>query len=186
MKAAIYARVSTDEQELRQQVEACQKFCEIKRWDYDIYTEKQSSTKERPVFNDVLSLCRTGGYSHLVVFRIDRAWRSSRQFIMDFDNLSARGVYIISVMESLDPTTPIGKAFMTILVALAELERENISMATQHRLRALKAVGKTLGRPKGSKDTKKRKNTGYIRNWDKKRGGRKPHVIHIENINENK
>ena len=71
---------------------------------------------------------------------------------MDFDFLSSRGCYVISVMEGLDPTTPLGKAMMTILVALAELERVNISVATKQRLQALKNMGKTLGRPKGSKD----------------------------------
>lgn len=109
------------------------------------------------------------------MYRLDRAWRSSRQFIMDFDNLQVNGVTIISVMEGLDPTTPIGKAMMTILVTLAELERVNISEATKQRLQALKNLGKTLGRPKGSKDDpdKPRKNIGYLIREAKKRGDRK-------------
>ena len=117
--------------------------------------------------------CREGIYQNLVVFRLDRAWRSSRQFIMDFDSLSARGCSVISVMEGLDPTTPIGKAMMTILVALAELERENISLATKQRLQALKSLGKTLGRPKGSKDDpkKKRRKSGYYGNQNRSNKG---------------
>jgi len=89
---------------------------------------------------------------------------------MDFDSLSSRGVNVISVMEGLDPTTPLGKAMMTILVALAELERANISEATKQRLKALKKLGKKLGRPKGSKDTEKRSNVGYLLREAKKRG----------------
>lgn len=92
---------------------------------------------------------------------------------MDFDNLSAKGIHVISIMEGLDPTTPIGKAMMTILVALAELERENISQATKQRLQSLKNLGKTLGRPKGSKDKGKRRTTGYHLREAKKRGDRK-------------
>jgi len=92
---------------------------------------------------------------------------------MDFDSLSSRGVNVISVMEGLDPTVPIGKAMMTILVALAELERTNISEATKHRLQALKNMGKKLGRPKGSKDRTKRSNTGYLLREAKKRGDKK-------------
>lgn len=170
MKAAIYARVSTTEQDYEQQVNACVKYCEIKGWVYEIFTEKQSSTKERPIFQSVLKKCRNHYFSILIVFRLDRAWRSSRQFIMDFDSLSVQGCNVISVMEGLDPTTPIGKAMMTILVALAELERENISMATTQRLHALQALGKTLGRPMGSKDKRKRKTDGYHERYNKKRG----------------
>ena len=174
MKVAIYVRVSTDMQDYDQQTDACRKYCEIKEWnDFQIFSEKKSSTKERPVWEELLKQAREGKFNKIIVFRLDRAWRSSRQFIMDFDSLASRGIYTISVMEGLDPTTPLGKAMMTILVALAELERTNISIATKQRLEALKNMGKTLGRPKGSKDKKKRKTTGYHLRYAKKGGVRK-------------
>ena len=169
MKIAIYIRVSTQGQSLEQQVNSCQKYCEIKRWsDVEVFEEVKSATKERPVLKELLKRARNGEFDILLVFRLDRAWRSSRQFIMDFDSLQARGVQVISVMEGLDPTTPIGKAMMTILVALAELERTNISLATKQRLEALRNLGKPLGRPKGSKDKKKRSPAGYYRNKNAK------------------
>jgi len=175
MKVAIYCRASTTKQELDQQMDACIKFCEIKGWkEYEVFKEIKSSRKERPIFIQLLRDLRDGNYNTLVVFRLDRAWRNSRQFIMDFDSLSCCGVNVISVMEGLDPTIPIGKAMMTILVALAELERENISLATKQRLQALKNMGKKLGRPKGSKDNpkKKRKKSGYYGNKNRsKKGG---------------
>ena len=171
MKVAIYVRVSTDKQDYEQQIDSCKKFCEIKRWnDYQVFKEVESSTRIRPVWDECLKLARDGKFNVIVVFRLDRAWRSSRQFIMDFDNLSNRGCNVISVMEGLDPTTPLGKAMMTILVALAELERANISEATKQRLKALKSLGKKLGRPKGSKDKEKRSNVGYLLREAKKRG----------------
>ena len=163
MKPAIYVRVSTEGQTHEQQAEACRNYCKIKEWpDPTVFSETESSMKYRPVFEDVLRRCRAGEYSHLIVYRLDRAWRSSRQFIIDFDSLQSRGVSVISVMESLDPTTPMGKAMMTILVALAELERTNISQATKDRLQALKNLGKTLGRPQGSQDKKPRRKSGYF------------------------
>lgn len=174
MKAAIYCRVSTDKQELEQQINSCVKYCEMKGWEYGLFTEQKSSTKERPVLREALRQCIDRHFNVLVVFRFDRAWRSSRQFIMDFDSLANNGVYVISVMEGLDPTTPMGKAMMTILVALAELERVNISIATRQRLQALKNMGKQLGRPKGSKDSKPRPKTGYLLREANKRGLRKP------------
>jgi DNA invertase Pin-like site-specific DNA recombinase len=175
MKVAIYARVSTDTQDCEQQVESCKKYCELRGWEYEIFKEIQSSTKERPVFMDVLRSANSGKFAGIVVFRLDRAWRSSRQFIMDFDHLSSHGVAVISINEGFDSTTPIGKAMMTIFVALAELERTNISIATKQRLQALKNLGKKLGRPKGSKDKPGhvRPKGGYILREAKKRGDKK-------------
>lgn len=174
MKVAIYCRVSTEDQSFEQQIDTGTKFCEIKGWtDYEIFKEIETTRKELKVFKTVLQRARNNEFKIIVLFRLDRAWRSSRQFIMDFDNLQAIGVSVISVMEGLDPTTPIGKAMMTILVALAELERANISQATKQRLQALKNMGKTLGRPKGKKDTDKRRKSGYYGNVNayKKKGG---------------
>lgn len=172
--AAIYCRVSTDTQELEQQKNACVKYCEMKEYEYVIYTETMSSTKERPVFQEVMRQCLARHFKVLLVFRFDRAWRSSRMFIMDFDALRNRDVNVVSVMEGLDTTTPMGKAMATILVALAELERVNISQATKQRLRALQNMGKKLGRPKGSKDKGPRPKAGYLLREANKRGLRKP------------
>jgi DNA invertase Pin-like site-specific DNA recombinase len=188
MRAAIYARVSTDKQELKQQVDTDVKFCEMKGWEYEVFVEQKSSTKERPVLREVLRQCTQKKFDVVVVFRIDRGWRSSRQFIMDFDSLANFGIYIISVMEGLDPTTPMGKAMMTILVALAELERVNISIATKQRLGALKRLGKTLGRPKGSKDKPGhvRPKSGYYLREANKRGVRKPVNGNLEDLDVGK
>ena len=94
-KTIIYSRVSTEGQTNEQQVNACIKYCEFKEWDYDVVTEVQSSIKRRPVFEQVLKDCRNGKYKNIVVFRLDRAWRRSRDFIMDFDSLQVKGVNII-------------------------------------------------------------------------------------------
>ena len=176
MNVVIYARVSTDKQDLEQQVKKCEQYCDIKGWDKAaLFTEKVSTRKERPILRQVIKECMQGKYQTIVMFRLDRGWRSSRQFIMDFDSLSARGCNVISVMEGLDPTTSMGKAMMTIIVALAELERANISAATKQRLDALKAMGKKLGRPKGSGDKKKRITKNYYGNDNRsnKRGPKK-------------
>jgi len=167
--------VSTEDQTLNQQIESCINFCKIKGWnDYTVFTEIQSSKNVRPIFNDVIKKLNNHEFNILLIFRIDRAWRSSRQFILDFDMLQAKGITVVSVMEGLDPSTPMGKAMMIVLVALAELEREQISQATKDRLNSLKNMGKRLGRPKGSKDKNpgQRPKTGYLLREAKKRGGR--------------
>jgi DNA invertase Pin-like site-specific DNA recombinase len=171
MKAAIYVRVSTKEQSYEQQVEPCVKMCQLKGWEYDIFKEVESSIKYREVFEDVKKRARLGEYQAIVVFRLDRAWRSSRMFIMDFDDLNARGVKIVSVMEGIDPTTTMGEFVAKVFVSLAELERKLISEATKQRLEALRNLGVKLGRPKGSKDKvqKARPKSGYQQAWVKRR-----------------
>lgn len=171
MKASIYVRVSTRGQNYEQQVDPCIQTCKLKEWDYDIHKEVESSIKYRPVFEEVKLRARKGEYKAIVVFRLDRAWRSSRQFIMDFDDLNARGVAIVSVMEGIDPTTTMGEFVAKVFVALAELERKLISDATKQRLEALKNLGVKLGRPKGSKDKIKgrRPKSGYQQAWIKRR-----------------
>jgi DNA invertase Pin-like site-specific DNA recombinase len=170
VKAAIYVRVSTDKQTYEQQIEPCVNMCKIKGWDFDLFKEVESAGKDRPIWTHLMRETSAGKFNAIVVHRLDRAWRSSRQFIMDFDTLTSRNVFLISVMEGFDATTPVGKAMVTIFVALAELEKANISQATKDRLAALKNLGKTLGRPKGSKDSIQRKKTGYFLRAAKQRG----------------
>jgi len=182
MKVAVYVRVSTKDQTYEQQIEPCLNFCKMKGWtEVDIYKEVESSQKTRPVFEDVLRRAKEGQYKFIVVFRIDRAWRKSRQFIMDFDMLKARGIYVISVMEGLDPSTRLGEAMMTVIVVLAQLERDLISDATKQRLAVLKGT-KYLGRPMGSKDKHKRNSFGYQLRWHKERGGKIENNITPETV----
>ena len=185
MKAAIYVRVSTKGQTYDQQIDPCISMCQQKGWEYDIHKEVESSIKYRPVFEDVKKRARFGEYKAIVVFRMDRAWRSSRQFIMDFDELDGRGIQVVSVMENIDTSTTMGKFVRDIIVRLAELEREMISEATRERLEAKKNLIKkqgyyvtrdgekrtSLGRPKGSKDKTKgaRPKSGYQQAWVKRR-----------------
>ena len=179
MIPAIYVRVSTKNQSYEQQLDPCTNFARFKEFkEYRIYKEVESSGKERPVFHEMLSNARNGQHNAIIVFKIDRAWRSTREFVMDFDNLMAQGISIFSVTEGLDPTTIMGKGMMTMIVVFAEMEKAYISQATKDRLQALKNMGKTLGRPKGSKDDpkKKRKKSGYYGNKNRSnKGGVKKH-----------
>lgn len=170
---AIYCRVSTDKQTYEQQLEPCINFAKFKGFDkYRLYTEIESSGKDRPVFRELIENARKGQHNALIVFKIDRAWRSTREFVMDFDNLMNRGIAIYSVTEGLDPTTVMGKGMMHMIVVFAEIEKATISQSTKERLQALKNMGKKLGRPKGSKDKGKRNARNYFGNRNRsKKGG---------------
>jgi len=147
-RTAIYTRVSTDQQEVEQQLAACRNFCTYRNLQVvKEYIDIMSGTKaSRPGYQQMLADIRTGQIDALVIFRLDRLGRNSRELLMFVDELETRGIAIFSLNENLDTTTPIGKAVRDILLILAQLERDQISLATKHRLQALKNMGKHLGR----------------------------------------
>ena len=150
MNVAIYARVSTDSQELQQQIDACERFCDFKDFTVlKIYDDVGSgkSYKNRKGFVQMLDDVRQLKYKGIVVFRLDRLFRNvveAVNIIQEFDN---KNIEIFSISESLDTSTAIGRAMRDIILVLAKLERENIIEATKERLQALKDSGKKLGRP---------------------------------------
>jgi DNA invertase Pin-like site-specific DNA recombinase len=73
-----------------------------------------------------------------------------------------KGIGFISISDNLDFGTAAGKLHFQILSAFAEFERELIRERTIEGLRRAKMQGKQAGRPKGRKDSKKRKKSGYI------------------------
>lgn len=171
MRVAIYCRVSTDQQELQQQIESCKKFCDYKQYEYVLFSDIGSGKNmQRPQFLDMLNRIRQREFEGVVVFRFDRLGRNAREVVTLFEEFESKGIQVFSLNENIDTTSPSGRAVRDIIVRLAQLERENISEATRQRLQALKNLGKKLGRPVGSKDTKERRKSGYYNRWLKKRG----------------
>ena len=163
-KVALYCRVSTTggKQTNENQKIRLEEFAKAKGWEYDVYEEQESTRKTRPVKQFLLQQIRNGKYDSVLVFKLDRWARSSSELILDTKEILDKGVGFISVSDNLDFTTASGKLHFQILSAFAEFERELIRERTMEGIRRAKKQGKTLGRPKGSKDTKKRKKSGYI------------------------
>lgn len=165
-KVAIYCRVSTDQQEMEQQIEACKRFCEYKQFDYEIFKDIGSGKNmKRPEFLDMLNRLRRFEFQGVVVFRFDRIGRNAHEVVTLFEEFETRGIQLYSLNENIDTSNPAGRMVRDMIIRLAQLERENISAATKQRLQSLKALGKHLGRPIGSKDGKKRNSAGYNARW---------------------
>ena len=162
MKVAIYTRVSTSEQTTENQKIRLKEFADSKEWQYDIYEEVMSSRKTRPVKQELLNKLRNGVYDAVVVYKLDRWARSSTELILETKELLDKGIPFISVSDNLDFSTATGKLHFQILSAFAEFERELIRERTIEGLRRAKSQGKQVGRPKGSKDSKQRRKSGYI------------------------
>lgn len=112
-----------------------------------IVTETASGARgtKRPVRDALLK--KLGRGDQLVVWRLDRLGRSTAEILNIIDDLTARGVSLISVTETLDTTTPSGKLTLTLLVAMAEYERQLVSERTAAGIAAARARGARIGRP---------------------------------------
>lgn len=159
---ALYVRVSTSEQTVQNQIIRLVDFAEKNNCSYDIYEETESTRKTRPIKQALLAKLRQKHYDAVVVYKLDRWARSSTELILDTKELLDKGIGFISLSDNLNFGTASGKLHFQILSAFAEFERELIRERTLEGLRRAKMQGKQAGRPKGSKDTKKRKKSGYI------------------------
>jgi putative DNA-invertase from lambdoid prophage Rac len=163
-KIALYCRVSlsngsqtTENQKIR-----LIEYAERQGLEYDIYEETESTRKTRPVKQALLAKLRNHNYDAVIVYKLDRWARSSTELILDTKELIDKGVGFISLSDNIDFCSASGKLHFAILSAFAEFERELIRERTIEGLRRAKLQGKQSGRPKGSKDTKKRRKSGYI------------------------
>jgi DNA invertase Pin-like site-specific DNA recombinase len=168
-KVALYVRVSTTSQTVDNQRIRLIEYAERNSYTYNIYEEVESTRKTRPVKQALLAKLRAGEYDAVVVYKLDRWARSSTELILDTKELIDKGIAFISVSDNLDFSTASGKLHFQILSAFAEFERELIRERTIEGLHRAKMQGKQAGRPKGSKDSVKRKRAGYILREAKKR-----------------
>ena len=161
-KVALYCRVSTQNQTTENQKIRLLQYATDNKLKYDLYDEVESTRKTRPIKQAVLSKLRSGEYSAVIVFKLDRWARSSRELLLEIQELVDKGVGFISVSDNLDFTSSVGRLHFQILSAFSEFERSLISERTKEGLIRARSQNKQLGRPKGSKDSKPRPKSGYM------------------------
>lgn len=143
-----YARVSTRAQDLDPQEAALREAgCE------KVYVEKISgAAADRPQLAALLEFARAGDV--VVVTRLDRLGRSTRQMLETVEWLESRKVNLRSLAEPwADTTSPAGRVVMTVFAGIAEFERSLILARTREGRANAKANGKKFGRkPKVNED----------------------------------
>ncbi len=151
MRAAIYARVSTLDQEPENQLQELRRYIEARGWTAVQYVDRgvSGAKDRRPALDQLLTNARRRRFDVLVCWRLDRLGRNLRHLITLLDELQALGVAFVSLAEGIDATTPAGKLQMHILGAIAEFERERIRERVLAGLQRARTQGKRLGRPRG-------------------------------------
>lgn len=168
-KTALYCRVSTNKQTTENQKARLLHYAIDHELKFSLYDEVESTRKTRPVKQQLMAKLRSGEYKQVVVYKLDRWARSSRELILEVQELLDKGVGFISISDNLDFSSASGRLHFQILAAFAEFERSLISDRTREGLARKKREGVVLGRPHGSRDSKQRRKSGYIIREAKKR-----------------
>jgi len=172
MKTALYIRNSTNEerQNPETQLKPLREYCQDKGLEFEVYQEFASGVKEsRPELGRMMDDIRAKKINQVLVLRLDRLGRSLKHLLQLIEEFKTKGVKFTSLSEGFDTSTSQGELFFSIAGAFAQFERRLIQERINEGLKRAKAEGKTFGRPKGSKDKKRRRRSGYIMRHMKER-----------------
>src|SRR5207249_6103524 len=114
MKAAIYARVSTVDQEPENQLQELRRYVEARGWTATEYVDRgvSGAKDRRPALDSLLADALRRRFDVLVCWRLDRLGRNLKHLITLLDELQMLGVAFVSLAEGIDATTPAGRLQM--------------------------------------------------------------------------
>ena len=147
-----YGRVSTKEQQSEnQRLELVRAGYDVSYWFADEGVSGKVPAMQRAQFRILLDKIRNG--ETLVVSKLDRLGRDAQDVGATIKVLAARRIEVIVLqLGKLDLTSSAGKLMLSMLAAMAEMERDLLIERTQSGLARAKAEGKTLGRPASTTD----------------------------------
>lgn len=171
MRAALYARVSTpsssrkhtmdgdrERQDPEVQLLKLRAYAKARGWDIvDEYVDRKSGADpNRPALRDLEKDIDAGKVDAVLVVRLDRIMRSTANFVTFLTMLEERPdgtprrkpIALVATDQNLDTSTPAGRLMRTIIMAVAEYERDIIRERVNDGLDKARADGKQLGRPR--------------------------------------
>lgn len=150
MSVAIYARVSTIDQDPAMQFRDLKEFCEARFWKvFDFYVDEavHGDVRSRPALDRLMQDARARKFNVVLVWKYDRFARSTLHLLQALETFRALSIDFISLKDSIDTTTPEGKLFFQIIAGFAEYEHAIIRQRVRSGMANAKAQGKRLGRP---------------------------------------
>jgi DNA invertase Pin-like site-specific DNA recombinase len=150
-RAAIYTRVSTLDQHPETQLLELRAMA--KQRGYELVSEfcdhgVSGTRAKRPALDQLLLAARSAKLDVVMVWACDRMARSTRHFLEVLDELNHLNVEFVSLRENIDTGGPLGRAMITIIGAIAELERSLIIERVRAGMRRAKLEGQRIGRPR--------------------------------------
>jgi len=137
-----YVRVSTQEQNTGRQLEA------IKSYNVEKTFEEKISGKDmnRPRLKEMMEFAREK--DTIYIESISRLARNTLDFLNIVEQLTAKGIKLISLKEAIDTSTPQGKFMLSVFAALSQLERDTIKQRQREGIDLALKQGRRYGRPK--------------------------------------
>lgn len=150
---AIYARVSTTDQNCESQLKELREYVSRRGWQIAgeyVDTGFSGAKASRPALDRLMADAAKHKFDCVAVYKIDRFGRSVLHLNQQLAALNSYGVRFIAISQGLDTdqSNPASRLMLQILASVAEFEREMIRERTLCGIRAAKAAGKTVGRPK--------------------------------------
>jgi len=150
MRAAIYLRVSTVDQDPESQGREVRGFIAFRGWEHvETYTDLgvSGARARRPGLDQLLKDAWRGNFDAVVVWDLSRMARSTLHALELLQRFQEMGVRLVAVKQTFDTDTPLGKAFFTLAAMFAELERSILIERVRAGMERARAEGKHIGRP---------------------------------------
>jgi putative DNA-invertase from lambdoid prophage Rac len=153
LKAVIYARVSTTDQNCEMQVRELREYAQRRGWQVDgeyVDTGWSGAKASRPELDRLMKDARQRRFDCVMVWKLDRWGRSLIQSLQSVQELASMGIRFIAITQNIDTdqSNPMSRFMLHIFGAFAEFEREIIRERTLAGVRQAKSKGKVIGRPK--------------------------------------
>lgn len=157
-RVAFYARVSTTDQRADLQLDDLRRLAKQRGWQIvgEYVDQGVSGRKDRrPELDRLMLDVHRGKVDVVAVWRFDRFARSVKHLVTALEDLRAQGIDFISVQDSIDTATAVGRMVFTVIAAMAQFEAELIRERTKAGLAAARRRGTRLGRPHARVDVER-------------------------------
>ena len=155
---AIYLRVSTTDQQPETQARELREFATLRRWEIvETYEDIgiSGAKARRPGLDRLLKDAWRGKFQAVLVWDLSRIARSTLNALQLLEQFSQMKLRFISIKQTFDTETPLGKAFFTLAAMFAELERSILVERVRAGMNRAKQEGKRIGRPAVTIDLEK-------------------------------
>ncbi len=173
-RAAVWARVSTAEQETDNQLAALRQFAQNRGFEIVkeyVLEESAWNGKHRLQLSEAMRDARAGSFTVLLVWALDRLSREGIEPTLAMvRQFRERGVRVLSLQEPWTDGSPEMQDLLTSFFAwMAQQESNRRSQRVKAGLARRRAEGKPVGRQQGAKDKRRRKRSGYYLRWERAR-----------------
>ena len=152
MKVAIYSRkskITGKGESIQNQIDLCREHMDdhFQVEEFIVYEDEGFSggNSDRPQYKKMLKDAKSGRFSALICYRLDRISRNISDFSETIEILNTLHISFISLREQFDTSTPMGRAMMYIASVFAQLERETIAERIKDNMLSLARTGRWLG-----------------------------------------